>query len=73
MIDYDWCYLGSKFTKLSQRIKHPVVPQSPTVVCGVDVANPDEEWRWSDTLGVGRPCDNCGKIIARLADVEASI
>jgi hypothetical protein len=71
MIDpYDWCCLGQPPAKTSEDIWHAVRQQSPTTVCGIPAANPDEEWRWVDELGDRRPCDNCTEIIARKADAE---
>jgi hypothetical protein len=70
MTDFDWCVLGEP-PKDEADIWHMVVPQSATTVCGVPVANPDEEWRWADRLGNHRPCDNCTEILAHRADVLA--
>ncbi len=72
MIDYDWCCLGDAPVKASEDIWHAVAPYSPTTVCGLAVANPDEEWRWTGSLGRLRPCDNCDKIIALKADTQAA-
>lgn len=68
MTDYDWCVLGEPTAPKEARIWHMVMPQSTKTICGLNVANPDEEWRWADKLGDHRPCDNCTEIIARMAD-----
>ena len=68
MTDFDWCVLGDPPAPTEARIWHMVSPQSPKTVCGEDVANPDEEWRWADKLGNHRSCDNCTHILAHKAD-----
>jgi hypothetical protein len=72
MADFDWCVLGVPPAPTESDIWHMVAPGSATTVCGLSVANPDEEWRWADKLGNHRPCDNCSEIIARKADAEPS-
>ena len=72
MTDFDWCVLGEP-PKDEADIWHMVAPQSAKTVCGLPVANPDEEWRWTDRLGNHRPCDNCTEILAHKADAVATI
>ena len=72
MADFDWCVLGDPPAPTESDIWHMVAPQSAITVCGLPVANPDEEWRWADKLGNHRPCDNCTEVIARKADVEST-
>ena len=66
---FDFCCLGEAPKRASRDIWHMVRQQSPTTVCGLPAADPDEEWRWVDKLGRRRPCDHCTEIVARLADV----
>jgi hypothetical protein len=69
-VDFDWCVIAEPPTDESH-IWHAVAPGSVTTLCGEPVANPDEEWRWSDKLGHHRECDNCGRIISLKADVSS--
>lgn len=61
----DWCCLGDVPLAATQDIWHAVRPGSTTTVCGLPVADPDEEWRWADKIGSRRPCDNCTRILAQ--------
>jgi hypothetical protein len=80
MPNFDWCVLGSQDPPeplAKADIWHMVafteeVGTSRTTVCGLPVANPDEEWRWADKLGNHRSCDNCTHVLAHKADAEPS-
>ena len=65
---FDWCNLGEPPLRATQDIWHAVRQGSTLTVCGLPVADPDEEWRWTDKLGSRRPCDNCTRILALEAD-----
>lgn len=67
MISFDWCVLGEP-PKDEADIWHMVAPQSAKTVCGLDAANPDEEWRWADRLSNHRSCDSCTHVLAHKAD-----
>ncbi len=71
MPDCDWCVLGDPPAPTESDIWHMVAQGSTTTVCGLPVANPDEEWRWTPTLGNHRSCDNCTHVLAHKADVPA--
>ena len=73
MIEYDWCTFADYRAKASQDIWHAVAPQMPKTVCGLPVANPDEEWRWVGSLGRRRSCDNCARILALEADFTTAL
>ncbi len=73
MPDFDWCVLGDPPAPTESDIWHMVAPGSTTTVCGLPVANPDEEWRWADKLGNHRSCDNCTHVLAHEADAESGV